>query len=89
MSFGLLDFGRLHNEGRRTFTLRSGKAEDGSRTRQWPFEEVYFGKKALPQNAKPTQSSLPRRSGAKRGVNPCLEKFSVSSVLSVANKKSV
>jgi hypothetical protein len=47
MSFGLLDFGRLHNEGRRP-----------SRTRQWPFEEVYFGKKALPQNAKPTKTSV-------------------------------
>jgi hypothetical protein len=25
------------------------------RTRQWPFEEVYFVKKALPQNAKPSK----------------------------------
>ena len=36
----LILFARLQNEGLRP-----------SRTRQWPFEEVYFGKKALPQNA--------------------------------------
>jgi len=43
-------FAWLQNEGLRP-----------SRTRQWPFEEVYFGKKTLPQNAKPS----------KIRVNPC------------------
>jgi hypothetical protein len=34
------------------------KAKGLLRARQWPFEEVYFGKKVLPKNAKPSKSSV-------------------------------
>jgi len=38
-------FGRLNNEVRRNFTLRSSRAEEGRRTRQRPFTEARFEKR--------------------------------------------
>ena len=77
--FGLLNFGRLHNEGRRTFTLRSSKAKDGSRTRRKGIADARVENTLSRRTPNRPKAVLIR-------VNPC-QKNSVNSVPSVAKKQ--